>query len=308
MFENKVEQAALDFFIINDKLRPFFNDIVIDEDIEFGIYNTAQIKKNGRVIESDHNSSIANFNIKIDKRKPVREEVFNLRNKKCQTAFKEATENNQELLDCFKTDEPFVQQSRKWKKIFNSLIHKCFKKVRIVSKKKIEENKRRIFDKLKERTQLKKELKAVNITEEIREEIEKRIKLIEEEMERDISEENIKHMMDTLRELGGEENSLSGNGRKKMWKLLQKNYPKILSAVPVGKKDKKGNIVTNHEGLKHLYLQTYINRLRNRPVKPEFEEIKDMKMKLFDKRLELSKKRKSDPWTLAHLEKALKYL
>ena len=165
-----------------------------------------------------------------------------------------------------------------------------------------------MFDKLKERTQLKKELKAVNIAEEIREEIEKQINVIEEEMERDVSEENIKHMMDTLRELGGEENSLSGNGRKKMWKLLQKNYPKILSAVPVGKKDKKGNIVTNHEGLKHLYLQTYINRLRNRPVKPEFEEIKDMKMKLFDKRLELSNKRKSDPWTLAHLEKALKYL
>ena len=76
----------------------------------------------------------------------------------------------------------------------------------------------------------------------------------------------------------------------------------------MGKKDRKGNIITNHEGLKHLYLQTYVNRLRNRPIKPDFEEIRRLKMELFELRLKLSKNTKSQPWNLEHLEKAIKGL
>ena len=93
-----------------------------------------------------------------------------------------------------------------------------------------------------------------------------------------------------------------------MWKVLKKNYPKISASVPVGKKDRKGNIITNHEGLKQLYLQTYINRLRNRPIKLDFEEIKKMKTELFELRLEISKQQKSVPWTLEQLEAAIKSL
>ena len=123
-----------------------------------------------------------------------------------------------------------------------------------------------------------------------------------------VSEKNIKRVMESLRELGGEGNSLKGEGRNKMWKILQKNYPKHLSAVPVGKRDKSGNIITNHTELKHLYLKTYVNRLRSRPMKPEFEDLKNMKTNLFDLRLKASKLRKSNPWTLKNLENAIKEL
>ena len=93
-----------------------------------------------------------------------------------------------------------------------------------------------------------------------------------------------------------------------MWKYLKKKYPKISVDIPVGKKDRKGNIITNHEGLKHLYLETYVNRLRNRPMKKDFEGIKKMKEELFELRLEMSKCLKSQPWTLKDLEKAIKCL
>ena len=147
----------------------------------------------------------------------------------------------------------------KWKKVFNSSLYRCFKTVRIVSKKKKEEAKTEIFDKLKEMSKIKRELKAVDITEEMKIKINKRIKQIEEEVEREVSEEYLEEVMETLRELGGEDNSISGDGRKKMWKLLKMNFPKITPAVPVGKKDRKGNMITNHAGLKHLYLNTNIN-------------------------------------------------
>ena len=307
--ENRTEQAVLDFFLINEKLRPFLEGLLIDENRDFGLCNTAQIRKNGKIIDSDHNSSIATFNIQINNREKVdRQEMFNLRNKKCQEAFKDATENSSELVKTFRTDLPFEKQTKIWQKIFNSLLYKCFKKVRIVGKNEKEEHKMKIFEMMKEMTHKKKQLKKTNINIEMKEMIKSRIKAIEDDIKREVSEENIKHVMESLRELGGEGNSLKGEGRNKMWKILQKNYPKHSSAVPVGKKDRSGNIITNHTELKHLYLKTYMNRLRSRPMKPEFEELKIMKNELFDLRLQASKSRKSDPWTLNNLENAIKGL
>ena len=76
----------------------------------------------------------------------------------------------------------------------------------------------------------------------------------------------------------------------------------------MGKKDKAGNIVTNHEGLKDLYLKTYLHRLRNRPIKKEFEATKEYKDDLFDLRMKLASSNKSLPWTMDELEAVLKNL
>ena len=76
----------------------------------------------------------------------------------------------------------------------------------------------------------------------------------------------------------------------------------------MGKKDKYGNIVTNYEGLKELYLNTYKHRLRNRPIKEEFQEIKACKEELFELRMNLANSAKSVPWTMDDLELVLKNL
>ena len=231
--------------------------------------------------------------------------MFNFRNKKCQEAFKNATENNSELMNSFNSILPFEKQTKNWQKLFNSILFKCFKKIRIVGKKNIEENKLKIFDLMKERTQKNKELGEMEINDEVKEKIKFRIEGIEEEIEREVSEENIKHLMTSLREIGEKESSLKGEARTKMWKTLNKNYPKQSNAVPVGKKDSSGNIITNHSGLKELYLDTYLNRLRNRPIMPGFEKLQNMKNSLFNLRLQVSKKSKSIPWTLKNLENAI---
>ena len=306
VFENKTEEAVLDFFMINDKLRPFFKKMKIDEERKFCLSNFAQIKKNGRVIETDHNAMIAEFDLKVEKRNPDREEMFNLKNKGCQEAFKNETENNPGLLNSFKNSLPVEVQSRRWMRSLNSALHKTFRKVRIVSNKKKENIKMRII--MNERIKKKQELKNTAISEEMKNQIEVRIKQIEEEIEKEVTEDYQKELMETLRELGQSEHSVNGDKRKQIWKLLKKNYPKILTAVPVGKKDGKGNIITNHEGLKKLYLQTYVNRLRNRPIKPDLEEMMKLKTELFELRLQLSKKEKSQPWTMEDLNRALKSL
>ena len=126
---------------------------------------------------------------------------------------------------------------------------------------------------MKERTQKKKELEKMEIIEEVKEKFKLGIKIIEEELAKEETEENIEHVMTSLKKLGGSGGSRKGENRAKMWKILQKNYPKHLNAIPVGKKDRSGN----HKGLKELYLETYLNRMRNRPIKPRFEKLQSMK-------------------------------
>lgn len=99
--ENRIEEAILDFTIINEKLQPFLSKMTIDEERNFCLSNFAQVKKNGRVVETDHNMMIMDFNISVPKRKRDRVEIFNLKNETCQKLFKEETENNKALLECF---------------------------------------------------------------------------------------------------------------------------------------------------------------------------------------------------------------
>ena len=111
-----------------------------------------------------------------------------------------------------------------------------------------------------------------------------------------------------MKDLGGDKHSLDRIGRKKVWGLLKKKYPKIAPVISVGKKDRKDNIITNHMGLKHLYLETYVQRLRNRPIKQEFDEIKSLKTKLFHLRLKACITHQTKPWEMKHLDNVLKDL
>ena len=53
---------------------------------------------------------------------------------------------------------------------------------------------------------------------------------------------------------------------------------------------------------------TYIHRLRNRPIKKDFEEIEELKNKLFSMRLKISQNKKSKTWHMKDLESVLKEL
>ena len=300
---DKTEQAVLDFVIINDKIRPFLRAMKIDEQKELTLINLAQIKKNKRFIETDHNAIILDMDFYMENIKAKREEVFNLRNKPCQEAFFIQTENNKELLNCFKNDLPFSIQSLKWKKEFINILHKCFRKIRIVKKKSVLQTEKL----LKERVKLKKELKLVTGDDNLMNKIKEKIDIIEEKIGEEMVNENYRSIVETAKNLSDGED-LNSLERQKLWKVLKKKFPKSLIAVPVGKKNRSGKIVTEHTELKRLYLETYTHRLRNRPIKDIFEDMKELKEDLFKTRLNIATRRKSKPWTMSNLESALKAL
>jgi hypothetical protein len=144
-------------------------------------------------------------------------------------------------------------------------------------------------------------MKKSIIDDDMKEKIKEWIREIENEIGDDIANENCKVILETLKELGVG-NTLHGDGRKKIWGLLKKKFPKSSHAMPVGKKDGKGNLVTNNRELKKLYLKTYTQRMRNRPIKYELEELKGLKDELFNVRLKLASQKKSEPWQMEDLD------
>ena len=118
--------------------------------------------------------------------------------------------NNPKLLEVLENQEPFETQCKMWLKHFNSILHKCFKKVRIVRNKKI--GKEEPENLLMRRVKLIKESKSANIDEEERIEIEERITVIEDEIGAEGFEESIKEIIETINTLGGGQTSLDGNG------------------------------------------------------------------------------------------------
>ena len=93
-----------------------------------------------------------------------------------------------------------------------------------------------------------------------------------------------------------------------IWKTKKKFFPKTKPSLPVAKKNMKGQLITNPNELKELYLDTFKYRLRHRPTQPEYESLLELQEELFQLRLELAKNKKTQPWTMSDLEDALKQL
>ena len=306
ILESRSERALLDFFIVNEKLSPFLTKMIVDEERDYSLGNYAQYHKNNRLIETDHNGLIFELRLEYSAQKPERREYFNFRNKVCQGEFKKETEINSQLLECFENELSVEMQCKKWLKTFNSIVYKCFRKIRVgTNKKKVFSNKNTL---LRERMDKIKESKTKNITEDLKKQIEVRTQEIENEIGSKVVQEYHEEIIETINNLGGDETSIDGSGRQKLWKILKRKFPKTKSNIPMGKKDRKGNVISNHLGLKELYLKTYKHRLRNRPVQKEFEEIKDLKMILFNLRKKVCKNRKSEPWNMKNLDDAIKSL
>ena len=95
--------------------------------------------------------------------------------------------------------------------------------------------------------------------------------------------------------------------RLNMWKLKKKLCPQNIDP-PMAKMNDDGDLVSNPDALKQLYVDTYKDRLRHRVIRPGYEELETLKDYLFSVRLTISKTRKSKPWTEGQLMKVLKSL
>ena len=89
---------------------------------------------------------IADFDISIPERKPERIELFNLRNEDCQKSFTKETNENNLLVECLENNLTFEAQCQNWLKTFNTILHKCFRKICVVNNEKKKDVKEKLLN------------------------------------------------------------------------------------------------------------------------------------------------------------------
>ena len=119
------------------------------------------------------------------------------------------------------------------------------------------------------------------------------------------SETNRIKVVNNLKALSNVDGTTNMNG---VWKMKKKTFPKNPESLPFAKKDCQGKLVTSQKQLKQLYLDTFIHRLRHRPIKHDFTYLKSIKDELCQKRLKVAEMRKIPQWKPNQLNKVLSKL
>ena len=281
---NGVEESVIDFFIVCRKFFTLINNLVIDEKRIYCL--TKYTNKTGekkKEKETDHNMFILNMNVCWDTGfddKDDRLEIYNFKKKDDFEKFVQETSFNPALLNCFEdADEDLNKACNKWFSILNSMIQKCFKRIRVKKQKIISnEDLEKLFEK-KEilKTFLANHDESDNEYDKMKEELEK---VVEE-----IAGICAKKNKDIIEEyLDNTDDGLEGFNQAKTWALKKKLSPKNTEDPPMAKKDPKGNLITDKRLLEKLYLDTYVDRLKPNRIAPGLENLQKPKEHLFQLR------------------------
>ena len=75
------ELSILDFFVVCDRVLPFVNKMVIDERKNYILTNYQNAKRGGEAVDSDPYTQYMYLDLKFESEKPVRDEMYNFKNK-----------------------------------------------------------------------------------------------------------------------------------------------------------------------------------------------------------------------------------
>ena len=286
----RTEESVIDFFIVCEKFLALVTKMIIDEERKFVL--TKFSTKNGEksIKLSDHNLLILELDLKWSSLEETdqRQEIFNFKDEENFHKFEMLTESNDDLEKCFDECTDVNKAASKWMKVLNSLIKKCFRKIRIKKQKP-----NPILEKLfSEKENIRSQISELDSEENICENLDELLTLDEKyeaviEKISNICAMKNKKIVDEY--LGKTEDTLEGYNQIKTWNMVKKMAPKNTMDPPAAKKDSKGNLVTDKAELEELYLNTYIERLKPNPVKEDLEDIFELKDMLFEMRIEESR-------------------
>ena len=100
-----LEESVLDFFVVCNLILPYITKMVIDERKQFVLTNYQAVKSGKRrATDSDHLTEFMDLDLQIIKEKPVRQELYNFKNKECQSRFKTLTTETNDFTNCFQNN------------------------------------------------------------------------------------------------------------------------------------------------------------------------------------------------------------
>ena len=302
---DRVEQSVIDYVITCVEMSSFLEKMMIDDNRNYVLTKFSKQKGIQKRIESDHNPIVVNFNLNYNVKKPeLRKEIFNFKCKEGQKKFFTITSFSNKFISCFNPNLTSEQNTNKYFKTLDDVLHQCFDKIRIRSKGPQKNPKKsEIQIKMEERTELKACLIGVKC-KLLATILKQKIQDVEDFLTDQISDKTAKKISD---QLGGLTLGDGGFSQTGFWKIKSKICPKN-SDPPLAKRDEKGNLVSSPNNLKQLYLDTYKHRLRHRSIDKKHLDIFYLKSELWKHRLESLKVKVTNPWTTSQFEKAIRSL
>ena len=290
-----LEKSILDFFVVCKRILPNITSMHIDENKQYILTNYSQVRKGRRAVDSDHVPIEISIDLKVIPTKPTRQVLFNFKNEQGRKLFQEITTHTNQFTKCFESMQPLQLQCEQWDKMVMSHCKKAFPKIRVRSRKIKGSGADKI---IQERNILKKKQdeSKTNTVEDIQ--------IIDMEMKiNNILAEEERNKSHRFKKFCAENGSVRVS---EMWKLKKELWPKTKESIPTGKINHQGKLVTSPEDIKALLTKEYEERLRPRPVHPDFEGIFKIKEESFQVKLAEAKANSSPEWNMADLEEVLK--
>ena len=285
--KNKTQESILDFFIVCDEILPLVTKMKIHEKDDLAIKRYKE-----KAVKSDHKMLSLELDLKIhNDTVHDKVEVFNIRNKTCQTSFFEFISKEGRFTKCFSSCEDEINvQFKRWKRKIDKAINACFRKIRVKEKVKLSTIDRLMEDK-----------KLILKGKDMSEEKEERIDRIEALITNEIAELEFEKLRTVIGDIDNEPNL-------NMWREMRKAYPKVNKPLPTGVKDINGKVVTNPIEKKKVTLKHFQHRMRTRKIHEKVEEVDKLNKLLFEERLKEAKLNVSPPFSVNELDKVLKEL
>ena len=283
------EKSVIDHVIISEGLREDIIALEIDETGQKAIGTIGNKKRKSSY--SDHNALLTSFNISWSKNnKKHRVELFNLKNKDCQSKFKVVTSENEFLLSAITDNEDINVCIKRFTKRLDTCINKSFRKIRVVDR----ENKE-VSDLFHKRKLLRNKIDETSKKEAIE---------VDDKLNKLCAEDNYNRIRDVISDIEGDE---GGINPANVWKLKNKITSKAADP-PTALLDSSGRLVTSEIGREALTLKTFVSRLENRKIRKGLEQTQIDKEKLCSLRLQNARNKKTLPWTIEQLQTVLKSL
>ena len=287
--KNRTEESAIDVVLVSKDMAETLVKMEIDEARKYVLTKVTKTKKGYKVQESDHNTILTEFNLKLKVNEDDNKiEMYNLKNLECQQKFKECTSNTKMLSSIFESKDDIDILTKRFQKKLDGCLAKSFKKIRMTQKDDTEDDLHDQMRKLKTKSDDESKAKLQEVLAKIA----------------DNAKNNFNKVKDEINKLKPDGNCMNS---KKLWQLKKRLCPNSRTP-PTAMTDSKGNLITEDEAIKERALEVFEKRLEGNEMANSLKDLETDTNKLCMLRLKLAKMNKTKPWDMEDLKFALKGL
>ena len=294
IIDGRLERSCIDFVLMCERLANFLCNVIIDSDEQYTLTKYSTTKGNPSIVKSDHFTIISKFQVDCSSESPKRQEHFKLRDAEGLRKFESCTTVANNLRSCFYKNLTLEDACAKWYKEIDSILHRCFKKIRISNtppRKSLDYEIHIAFQTIKQLKTLiasSHEIQKTNLKIELQIEQQK-LAILQGNKCKKIISEDMNHIL--------KDGAFSFNDA---WKLKKKIFPRCQEA-PFAVLDTDGSLVTEYSGVLDVMKNEFIFRLRDREINSEYQELRELKQYLCKLRLDIARSANYHKWTMQQL-------